>query len=172
MNYCSHCGSDNIKFEIPEGDTRPRFVCGNCGRIHYHNPKIVVGCLIEHEGKILLGKRGIEPKKGMWNIPQGFMEVEETIEQGAARETFEETGVLPTIEKLITVYSVPHANQVHIHFLANINSTKWVLSEESPEVKLFEKDAIPWDEIAFSSNHFTLKAYIANGSSKVFVGQR
>ncbi len=172
MKFCSNCGSDQLMYEIPAGDTRERFFCHNCHIIHYINPKIVIGCFILHDNKILLAKRGIQPQLGKWNIPQGFMEMDETIEEGAKRETYEEIGVLPDIIKLITVYSVPHANQVHMHFLASISSTDFKITEESTDIRLFSSQDIPWEEIAFSSNRFTIESYLKEGTEKIFVGRR
>ncbi len=90
MKFCSHCGSSRIEWRVPDGDTLPRFVCADCGTIHYQNPKIVVGCLPEWEGRVLLCKRAIEPRYGLWTLPAGFLENGETIVAGALRETLEE----------------------------------------------------------------------------------
>lgn len=171
MNYCSNCGCDKLTSTIPEGDHRPRIVCENCNVVHYQNPLIVVGCLIEYEGKVLLAKRGIEPRKGFWNLPAGFMENGETAEEGALREVEEETGMMVTIERLHTVFSVVHANQVYLLFKASTSSDKFTLTPESVEIQYFEFDNIPWGEIAFSSNVHALKSYIQNPeSSEVHLG--
>jgi ADP-ribose pyrophosphatase YjhB (NUDIX family) len=161
MTHCSHCAS-TLSIEIPEGDHRPRHVCTNCCAIHYQNPKVIVGCLPIWEGKVLLCRRGIEPQKGFWNLPGGFMENGESVEVGAAREGFEETGVIMHVTKLHSLYSVIAANQVHLHFEAKLDNLNFVLCPESVEMALFSLDEIPWEEIAFSSNTFALKGYIDN----------
>lgn len=160
MNYCSRCGSDQLEQITPSGDHRPRTVCRSCNAVHYSNPLMVVGCLVVHKGKILLAKRGIEPRKGYWNLPCGFMENGETAEQGALREVEEETGLVVTIERLHSVFSVVHANQVYLIFRAQSPSTDYTLTPESTEIGFFDPDDIPWDEIAFSSNYHALKSYL------------
>lgn len=157
MNYCSNCGSDAIAFKIPEGDHFPRFVCDECGTIHYTNPNMVVGCIIVKDEKIVLARRGIEPRKGYWNLPCGFLENDETIQQGAKREVYEETGLEVELENLHIVYNLPQANQVYLIFKASISGGKAQLTLESTEIDFFTLDAIPWDEIAFSSNSFAIK---------------
>jgi ADP-ribose pyrophosphatase YjhB (NUDIX family) len=163
VNYCSNCGSDAIAFKIPEGDHFPRFVCDECGTIHYTNPNMVVGCIIVKDEKIVLARRGIEPRKGYWNLPCGFLENDETIQQGAKREVYEETGLEVELDNLHIVYNLPQANQVYLIFKASISGGKAQLTLESTEIDFFALDAIPWDEIAFSSNSFAIKKYIENG---------
>lgn len=161
MNFCSNCGSSDLSFIIPEGDSFPRYCCQNCNTIHYQNPRVIVGCIPVWNGKILLGKRAIEPRKGLWNLPAGFMENGETAEDGAAREVFEETKANVKVLRLHTVFSLPQFNQVYLHFLAEMEDGKYAEStSESLEVKLFEPDEIPWDEIAFESSTFALKNYL------------
>lgn len=163
MNFCSHCGSKNLSFEIPEGDSYHRFVCKNCGTIHYQNPRIIVGCLVEHENQILLCKRAIEPRKGLWNLPAGFMENGERAEEGALRETYEESHAEVEIKKLHVVYSIPQVNQVYLHFLAHFKYLHYSSTHESSEVQLFKPEEIPWAEIAFQSTAFALKKYLEYG---------
>ncbi len=160
MNFCSVCGSNQLIAEIPDGDHRLRNVCKNCGTIHYSNPLIVTGCLVTFNGKILLAKRGIEPRKGYWNLPAGFMENSETAEEGALREVKEETGLSVIIERLHTVFSVVHANQVYLIFKANAVDADFTLTPESTAIEFFSPDKIPWDEIAFSSNKHALRTYL------------
>lgn len=148
-----------------------RYVCANCKTIHYSNPNMVVGCLIDQEGKIMLAKRGIEPQKGYWNLPCGYLENEETVEQGARREVYEETGATVRLSHLHTVYNLPHANQVYLIFLAYMISPEYHLTPESTEIEFFAPEDIPWDEIAFSSNSFAIKKYFENKNSKeVYIG--
>lgn len=160
MNYCSHCGSAELNFTVPEGDHLPRYVCGKCDRIHYQNPNMVTGCLIEQEGRVMLCRRGIEPRKGYWNLPCGFLENEETVQQGAKREVYEETGAAVKLDTLLTVYNLPHANQVYLIFLAQMTDPHYHLTPESTAIEFFKPEDIPWSEIAFSSNSFALKHWI------------
>lgn len=160
MNYCSNCSSANLDFRIPEGDQLPRYVCQNCATIHYSNPKLVVGCLIVDQGKILLARRGIEPRKGFWNLPCGYLENQETVQQGALREVYEETGATVKLEHLHTVYNLPHANQVYLIFLARMVDDYYHTTPESTEISFFAFENIPWEEIAFSSNSFAIKRFL------------
>lgn len=162
MRYCSQCGSDRIISEVPEGDTNNRMVCLNCGTIHYINPRLIVGCIPLVEDKILLCRRAIDPCSGKWNIPAGFMELNETAEEGARRETFEEAGAEVAIERLHCVYSIPHVNQVYLIFLSRVRDGKYSPGVESLEVRLFDESGIPWDDIAFTSNVFALRTYFEN----------
>lgn len=163
MNYCSHCGSDNLAFKVPKGDNRPRYLCGNCGTIHYTNPKIVTGCLPIWEDKVLLAKRSIPPRTGYWNIPSGYMENGETVEEGARREVLEEVLAKVDITGLHSVYSIPHINQVYMHFLGKLPAPDaFGIGEESLEVRLFTEADIPWGEIAFTSSVFSLERYFGD----------
>lgn len=152
-------------YKIPEDDHFPRFVCPDCDTIHYTNPNMVVGCLIDKDGKIMLARRGIEPRLGFWNLPCGFLENEETVEQGAKREVYEETGATVELGNLHTVYNLPHANQVYLIFKADMVGDKYELTTESTEIRFFAPEEIPWDEIAFSSNAFAIKKYIEHGKA-------
>ncbi|MFP4092355.1 MAG: NUDIX hydrolase [Cyclobacteriaceae bacterium] len=160
MNYCSNCGSDQLNFEIPEGDNRARYFCRHCETIHYQNPKLVVGCLPVYEEKILICKRAIEPRYGLWNLPAGYLENGETVQEGALRETWEEARAEVEIVKLHCIYNLPHVNQVYLHFLANMKKPVFSCGSESLEVKLVDEASIPWEDIAFSSSKFALKKYI------------
>ncbi len=119
----------------------------------------------------MLAKRGIEPRKGFWNLPCGFLENQETIEQGATREVHEETGATVELGNLHTVYNLPHANQVYLIFKAKMVGNKFYTTLESTEIQFFAESEIPWDDIAFSSNSFAIKEYYENPSSKeTFIG--
>ncbi len=173
MNFCSHCGSDALAYKIPPGDQLPRYICTQCDRVHYQNPKMVTGAIPVLGDKILLARRGIEPRKGFWNLPCGFLELNETLEEGAVREVKEETGVDISLSYLHTVYNLPHANQVYIIFLAQVLNQNFTVNTESTEIKLFDFQDIPWDEIAFSSNTFAIKGYLSdleNGFNGVHLG--
>jgi len=158
MNYCSNCGQ-KVSFKAVTGDNLPRYVCDSCETIHYQNPKVVTGALPIWEDKVLLCKRGISPRKGFWNVPGGYLENGESVEDGAIREVFEETTSRVEIIGLHTLYSIPKLNQIYTHFLANLNALDFQPTEESLEVQLFTEEDIPWKEIAFASSSFTLKRY-------------
>jgi ADP-ribose pyrophosphatase YjhB (NUDIX family) len=158
MNYCSNCG-EKIAYGSVEGEHLPRFHCGSCGTIHYQNPKIIVGCLPIWEDKVMLCRRSIEPQFGLWNIPGGFMENDETVEQGAAREMMEETFGRVRILGLHTMFNVLPVNQLHLHFLAELMDLNYAITPESSEIILFEEADIPWSDIAFASSRFALKQY-------------
>jgi len=159
MNFCSQCGAAAIDLRIPEGDTLPRYVCGGCGTIHYRNPKIVVGCLPEWQGRVLLCKRAIMPRQGLWTLPAGSLENGETLAAGALRETLEEANAQVEIGELYTVISLPHISQVYMMFRARLASTDFGPGQESLEVRLFDEDDVPWGEIAFRTITRTLRNY-------------
>lgn len=158
MNYCSKCGNAVEYREVP-GDFLKRYVCSSCHTIHYTNPKLVVGALIYHEDKVLLCRRAIEPRYGYWNLPAGYLEDNESAEQGAVRETWEEAGAKIDIEGVMVVYNLPQANQVYIHFLARLADINFTNGEESLETMLFTEEEIPWKDIAFASSTFALRRY-------------
>ncbi len=160
MKYCSQC-SATVELIIPEGDSLPRYVCTTCHVIHYQNPKMVVGCIPEWEDKILLCRRAIEPRKGWWTLPAGFMENHETLPQAAARETLEEANARVEIGDLFTVYSLPHISQVYFLFRARLLDLDFSPGIESLDVKLMTEQDIPWDDIAFRVIHDPLQRYFA-----------
>ncbi|AJD47252.1 MutT/nudix family protein [Isoalcanivorax pacificus W11-5] len=160
MKFCSHCGSDQLRFDIPEGDNRPRYWCPACQTIHYQNPKIVVGALPVWEGRILLCKRAIHPRAGYWTLPAGFMENGETLQEGAARETWEEACATVNISDLYTVFNLPHIYQVYVFFLGELADGKFGVGDESSDAGLFLPEEIPWDELAFPTITRTLKFYL------------
>jgi len=157
MKFCSDCGGP-VSRRTPEKDTHERWVCDDCGVVHYQNPLIVVGCVAERNGKVLLCKRAIEPRLGYWTVPAGFMELGETIAGGAARETLEEACATVDLGHLFASVDVIDAGQVHLFFSGTLVSDYGV-GEESLEVALFSEDEIPWDELAFQSGKFALKKY-------------
>src|SRR5207249_6020407 len=159
IKFCSHCGSAELRFGIPEGDTLPRYVCSSCGTIHYQNPKIVVGCLPEWGNEVLLCKRAIEPRYGLWTLPAGFLENGETIAAGAKRETLEEACARVDIVELYTLISLPYINQIYIMFRARLLDLDFCPGSESLEVKLFREDELPWGQIAFRTITRTLRNY-------------
>ena len=148
MNFCIKCGA-SVSMIVPDGDTRERAVCDNCGYIHYVNPRIVTGCLPVHKDQVLLCKRAIEPRYGFWTLPAGYLENGETVAVGAARETMEEANANVTGLELYTVFSLPHISQIYMFFLSELNKAEFSSGEESLEVKLFSEDEIPWDSLSF-----------------------
>lgn len=158
MKYCSQCGQP-VEILIPPGDNRPRHVCGSCHTIHYQNPKIVTGTLPVWEDQVLLCKRAIEPRYGLWTLPAGFMETGETTEEAAARESHEEANANIEIQQLYTVISLPHIDQVYMLYRASLSDLDFSAGEETLEVKLFQEQEIPWQQLAFRTIHFTLKRF-------------
>lgn len=145
--------------QIPADDNRERLVCGDCGWIHYVNPKIVVGAVIAHQGDILLCRRAIEPRHGFWTIPAGYMEERETSDAGAMREAKEEACAAIAIDALLAVYNIPRISQVQLIYRATLANPAFAAGPESLEVRLFKWDDIPWNELAFPSVHWALRQY-------------
>jgi ADP-ribose pyrophosphatase YjhB (NUDIX family) len=145
---------------VPPGDNLPRAVCTACGTIHYENPRIVVGCVPEWQGRILLCQRAIEPRRGYWTTPAGFMENGETLQAGAARESLEEAEARVQIGSLVSITHVLHARQVHVNFRGKLIDGKFGVGAESLQVGLYEESQIPWDQIAFPSIEFALRSFI------------
>ena len=164
MNFCSVCAAP-VSLTIPDGDNRERFVCTNCGAIHYQNPRIVAGCVPEHDGRILLCKRAIEPRLGYWTVPAGFMENGETVADAAARETLEEAEAQVEVGPLIAVVDVLQARQVHVFFKGKLRTPDFGAGQESLEAELFRIDDIPWDDIAFPSVRIGMEQYLRNRES-------
>ncbi len=158
MNFCSHCGA-RVGRRIPPGDNLPRHVCDACGAIHYQNPKIVAGCIVECDAKILLCRRAIEPRRGLWTIPAGFMENGETAAEAAVRETLEEARAEVEDVSLYALYNIPHISQVYLMFRARLARHVFAPGPESLDVALFEEGEIPWDEVAFRVVTATLQRY-------------
>ena len=158
MKFCSECG-EKVSQKIPDGDHLPRFVCGQCDTIHYHNPKIVAGAVLEYEGRILMCKRAIEPRYGFWTVPAGFMENRETVMQAAARETYEEALAVPEKIELYGIYNLTHVNQVYIMFQGKLAKPEFGPGPESLKVNLMEEQDIPWDDMAFKVVTMTLQRY-------------
>jgi ADP-ribose pyrophosphatase YjhB (NUDIX family) len=163
MNFCSNCGQP-VELRVPPGDNLPRYVCSACQAIHYQNPKLVVGCVPEHDGRILLCKRAIEPRLGFWTVPAGFMENGETLQAAAARESLEEALAAVEIGSLLAVVNVIHAHQVHVLYRARMPQPKFGVGAESLEVGLYRAEEIPWPEIAFPSVEFALRRYLEDRS--------
>jgi ADP-ribose pyrophosphatase YjhB (NUDIX family) len=161
MKFCASCGAPVTQC-IPDGDHLPRAVCTACGTVHYRNPRLIAGCVPEHEGRILICRRAIEPRRGYWTIPAGFMEVGETLQQAAARECEEEALARVEVGVLCAIVHVLHAEQVHVMFRARLADPAFGAGPESLESKLCEQRDIPWPELAFASVEFCLRRYFAD----------
>ncbi|MDO4442243.1 MAG: NUDIX hydrolase [Moraxella sp.] len=163
MPYCLHCGKP-ATHTIPQGDSRERLVCTDrdCGHIHYENPKMVCGVLAVHDGQILLCRRAIEPRYGLWTLPAGFMELGETMRQGAIRETVEEADGVATNTKLYALFDLPQWGQIHAMYLANLQDGKFGVGSESLECRLFYPHEIDMDNLAFETVKQTIERYLAD----------
>ncbi len=161
MKFCPECANP-ISQLVPAGDNRQRYVCLTCDIVHYQNPRIVAGTLPTYQGQVLLCKRAIEPRKGFWTLPAGFMENGETTEQAALRETMEEANAKIANPRLYSMVTVPHINQVHIFFHGELLDLDFYSGIESLEVKLFKEEDIPWHDLAFPTVSMTLKRYFSD----------
>lgn len=153
---------------IPEGDTLERAVCTQCGYVAYENPKIVTGAVVVHGGRVLLCRRAIEPRRGFWTLPAGYMELNETVEEGARREAFEEAEARIVLEGILAVYSISRIGQVQIIYRARFadgegGAPHIGAGPESLEVGLFGWDEIPWEQLAFPTVGWALKAWHSAG---------
>ena len=148
--------------QVPDGDTRERSVCRDCGHVAYENPKVVVGSVVAHQGRVLLCRRAIEPRLGYWTVPAGFMENGETMQAAAARECYEEALARVEVGSLLAVVNVTHAGQVHVMFRARLEAPQFAPGPESLEVGLYEESEIPWNDLAFPSGEFTLRQFFAD----------
>lgn len=167
IRYCNHCGA-SVSFVIPPGDSLPRHVCDRCQHIHYENPRLVVGCVAEWEGRLLLCKRAIEPQHGLWTLPAGFMENGETTAQGAIRETLEEAGAQIAIDAPFAMINIPHISQVHLFYRGRLLGPDFSAGVESLEVALLDANEIPWDRLAFRSVRFCLEHYLADRDDNTY----
>ncbi|MFC4951573.1 NUDIX hydrolase [Acinetobacter puyangensis] len=167
MSFCSCCGQPTTT-KIPLGDSLPREVCTSCGTIHYVNPKVICGALVVWENKVLLCRRAIEPRYGLWTLPAGYMELFETMQEGAARETREEAEAEVDIEQLYCMYNIPRIGQIYVLFKANLIEGKFGAGEETIECRLFEEQDIPWNDLAFPSVKRTLEHYFIDRQNDEF----
>ncbi|MFN3617959.1 MAG: NUDIX hydrolase [Aquabacterium sp.] len=167
IEHCQVCGTP-VEYKVPDGDNRDRAICPSCGHIHYVNPLNVVGTLPFWQDQVLLCRRNIEPRKGFWTLPAGFMELGETTEEGAARETDEEAGAHIEMQGLYCVLNVVTAGQVHLFYRARLLSTEFAPGPETIEARLFTEAEIPWDELAFRTVRMTLQRYFEERKSGQF----
>ena len=162
---------ENFTRRVPDGDNRERFVCDDCGLIHYDNPKIVVGAVVTYGEKFLLCRRAIHPRKGFWTLPAGFLEEHESTEDGARREAYEEATADIVIEQLLAVYNVPRISQVQLIYKAHLTEPVFSPGVESLEVALFSWDEIPWDDIAFPTVRWALHHAVEIGARTDFAAR-
>jgi len=161
MKYCSSCGS-KVELKVPQDDNFPRYCCTNCDAIHYQNPNIVTGTIPIMKDRVLLCKRAIHPRPGMWTLPAGFLENGETLGQGAFRETLEETNTEVKMGNLYAIFNIPQISQIYMLFFAEVLREDFGKTPESLEVKLFKEEEIPWQELAFPFVPIVLKNYFAD----------
>lgn len=162
IKHCRECGTA-VGYRVPDdGDTRERAICPNCGTIHYVNPLLVVGTVPYLGDRVLLCKRNIEPRLGKWTLPAGFMEMDESVAQGAARETAEEAGAEIEMGPFFSTMSIPRVGQVHVFYLARLLSDQFSPGFETMEARLFHESEVPWDEISFTTVRETLKCFFAD----------
>ncbi len=161
IRHCRACGT-TVEYRVPADDNRERAVCPACGTIHYENPLNVVGTVPVWEERVLLCKRAIEPRRGLWTLPAGFLELGETTAEGALRETDEEAGAQIRIGPLFSVLNVVRVGQVHLFYLATMTSPALNPGTETLEARLFREDEVPWDAIAFRTVRETLRFFFAD----------
>ena len=167
IKHCRHCGTA-VDYRVPADDNRERAVCPACQTIHYENPLNVVGTVPYWGEQVLLCKRAIEPRHGFWTLPAGFMELGETVEDGARRETVEEAGAKVELQGLISMMNVVRVGQVHLFYLARMLDTSLDPGPETLEARLFHEHEIPWDQIAFRTVRDTLRHYFACRPARQF----
>jgi ADP-ribose pyrophosphatase YjhB (NUDIX family) len=168
IRHCRNCGNANVMRLPDDGDTKERAICPACHTVHYINPLNVVGMICEWENKILLCKRNIEPRWGKWTLPAGFMELGETIAQGAERETVEEAGAQVGKSTLFSIISVVRVGQVHLFYRAPLLSPDFNPGHETLQAQLFDEADIPWDELAFRTVQESLERYLADRKAGAF----
>jgi ADP-ribose pyrophosphatase YjhB (NUDIX family) len=166
--FCPQCGSGDLCRRQPAGDTHERLLCGACGYIHYENPKVIAGCIIEREGHYLLCQRAIPPRVGTWTLPAGFMENGETTEQAALREVWEETGVRAEILSPYSIFSVPRISEVYIIFRACALEITGQHGPETLAYRFFAAEEIPWDAIYYPAIRQILERYIEERQAGVY----
>ena len=174
MKFCSHCGSGEILYKIPQGDNRLRYTCTQCEVIFYENPKIVAGCIAHWEDRILMCKRAIEPRLGTWTLPAGFMENKETVQEAAMRETYEEATAQVANLQLYAIYNLPHISQVNMMFKGEAVAGQASPGSESLETAFMDEAEIPWSELSFPIIEETLNLYFHDrkqGEFKIHTGE-
>jgi ADP-ribose/FAD diphosphatase len=156
MAFCNRCGQLTER-RVPASEDRERDVCNACGVVHYQNPRMIVGCIVEHEDRVLLCRRAIEPRRGLWTFPAGFLELGESAIEGAVRETYEEARARVRVVAPYAHFDVPHIGQAYILYRAELSDPSFGPGPESLEVELFGLEQVPWNEIAFPVVRFSLE---------------
>jgi ADP-ribose pyrophosphatase YjhB (NUDIX family) len=161
IQHCRACGGP-VLYRVPTDDNRERAVCTACSEIHYENPNNVVGTVPVWGEQVLLCRRNIEPRYGLWTLPAGFLELGETTEAGALRETDEEAGARIELQGLFTLLNVVRVGQVHFFYRARLHDTDFAPGPETIEARLFHEHEVPWNQIAFRTVRETLERYFAD----------
>jgi ADP-ribose pyrophosphatase YjhB (NUDIX family) len=161
MNFCSHCGAAQIRATMPYGDIGLHYICDNCGQIHYQRHSVVAGCVATFDDRVLLCRRAIEPYSGLWTIPAGYVEIGETLEEGAIRETREECGAAVGSLNLLALYDLPMFSEIYVIFAARLAAADFCPGPESLEVKLFTAEQIEWKALAFPMVREALRDWMA-----------
>jgi ADP-ribose pyrophosphatase YjhB (NUDIX family) len=172
MKFCSECGA-RVVYTVPLGDSKPRFFCEPCNRVHYQNPRVIVGCIAHWQGKVLLCKRAIDPRIDTWTVPAGFMENGESMESGALREAREETGANIHLDDLYSVFDIERINQVYIIYRGVMLSPDVTPGPECSQVQLFAPDDIPWDSLFYPAIKDLLTRFetdLASGRFSLYTG--
>lgn len=164
------CGGKTLLAYPPDGDVRQRDICTVCGHVHYINPINVVGTIPVWKGKVLLCKRNIEPRKGMWTLPAGFMEMGESLSEGAVRESQEEAGISGKITGLFSIVDVVHVGQVHFYYVFDMVAADVQPGAETMATQFCARETVPWGELAFPSVSQTLKLYFDDVEKKQLGG--
>ena len=167
IKHCKACGGAT-EYRTPADDNRERATCTVCGTVHYENPLSVVGTVPVWRDQVLLCRRAIEPRYGLWTLPAGFLELGETLEEGALRETAEEAGARVTLQGLFSLLNVVRVGQVHLFYRAELHDTEFRPGSESLEVALLQEHEIPWEELAFRTVRATLRRYFADRARAQF----
>ena len=157
MKYCSECGRP-VNVQRPDG-APARYVCSSCGAVFFQSPRLAVACIAEWENQVLLCRRAVDPGYGLWTLPAGFIESNETGMKGVIRETLEEAGVVVEVGRPYALFHIPHVNQAHIVFLARLLDTNFRAGTESLDVRLFGQEEVPWDALAFATTREALRHY-------------
>lgn len=167
MHYCSECG-DRVTARTVDDARRARFVCDGCGAVHYRNPRVIVGCLAEWQGRILLCRRATEPRIGTWTLPAGFMEAAESMQEATLRELHEETGAEIGPVSLYSVFDVVHMNEIYIIYRGELRSPEIRAGREASEVRLFRAAELPWGELFYPAIESLLRRYLDDRSANDF----
>jgi len=162
MKFCSSCGSQNLQRTLPLGDIGIRHACSDCGTVHYQNPNIVAGCIATWDERVLLCRRAIEPFHGLWTIPAGYLELGETVEEAARRESLEEAGATVGDLILTALYNLPMFGEVYLVYRGALVAPDFLAGEETLDVELFAPREIPWGSIAFPMVREALKLWVHN----------